>query len=55
MKSDNKKEKKVKVPVDGNLKKYVGKNLSEKKSAAFRENIEQIKAALTKNANVPVR
>lgn len=55
MKPDNKKEEKAEVGVDNNLKKYLGKNLSPNKSAAFKENIKQIKSAIDKKANLTVR
>lgn len=51
MKTGKNDDKKVKVMVDPNLKKYSGKNLSKKKKDAFTENLEQIKNAITKYYN----
>lgn len=47
-------EKKGTPAIDASLKKYVGKNLSEKKTEALNQNLEQIKAALHKHSKVQV-
>jgi len=45
---ESEKNKNSKVEIDKNLKKYVGKNISEAKTVAFNESIEEIKNALSK-------
>lgn len=47
-----KQNKKIKVGIDKTLKKYVNKNISETKTQAFNESIEEIKIALSKHSKL---
>ncbi|MCW3106220.1 MAG: hypothetical protein JWQ09_726 [Segetibacter sp.] len=50
MKTGTTDNKRAKPGIDKDLKKYIGKNISSKKTAAFIQNIEQIKDALSKHS-----
>jgi hypothetical protein len=54
MKTGSIQEKKREVQVDKSLEKYKGKDLSPKKTKAFTDTLEQIKAAIGKFAKTPV-